>query len=321
MKNKNSVAEINKRNHAKLPAKRHDSTTGLCNIIDGMGLAHAAYNAYSKLSFKGNSTSMLFGVPQMIKSILHRYPCSKLIVCWDGIKHPKRMELLPEYKEHRLKKRDPKERALMEEEIIKLRQLLYRMGIAQAYDPDVEGDDMLYFVYREMIKGYRINIVSGDKDFIQLINYDTQIYNPRNNSPLSIYGCPADFPSDITQFVDFLCLTGDDSDDIPGYRGVGPKTALKFFGQFDSIRSYLESDKLFTGLTDKDKLREIYKRNRTLIDLPYFCKRYYPKDYMPKYYRDKKHPTFNDIKYRSICMKYRLKTMLYPAFIEIFKNL
>lgn len=320
-KNKGSIGEIFKRQQLSFPKRRHDSNAPLCNIIDGMGLAHAAFNAYGKLSFQGNSTAIVFGVPQMIKSTLQRYPCKKLIVCWDGVKHPKRMELLPEYKGHRLKKRDPEERRKFEEQIADLRKLLFRMGIPQAYDPNVEGDDMLYMVQKEMIKLYRINIISGDKDFYQLINYDCSVYNPRTNSPFSAFGCPSDFPCELPQFIDYLCLVGDESDDIPGYRGCGPKTAEKFLKAFGSIKTYLDSNKEFAGLNDKDKLREIYRRNRRLIDLELFCRKYYPQDYKFTYYKDKSCPNFNEVKYRTFCLKYNLKTMLYPKFMEPFKNL
>lgn len=316
---KNDVPAVFKRLREKLPPARHNSNVGLCNVVDGMGLVHAAYNAYSKLSFQGTSTSIVFGVPQMLKSIIQRYKGERLIVCWDGVLHPKRMKLLPEYKQHRQKKRDPVERARMEDQIKQLRRLLYRMGICQAYDRTVEGDDMVYFVTKEMVKAYRVNIVTSDKDFIQLLNHDVQIYNPRTNSPIAASGCPADFPCEIPQFVDYLCLVGDDSDDIPGYRGVGPATAGKFFRQFESIKEYLDSKKEFGGITDKERLADIYKRNRKLIDLPYFCARYYPEDYQIKYYKDSMFPSFNFERYRQFCLKYNLKTMLYPQFYNVFQ--
>lgn len=304
----------------KLPTKRHEHGAQEMLLVDGMGFVHAAYNSYSGLSSGGSSTSILFGVPQMIKSLIKRFPGAKLIMCWDGVHHPKRLELLPEYKSHRQKKRDPKERTAMEKQIRKLRKLLFYMGIAQAYDKEVEGDDMLYMVYREKIKGYYIRIVSGDKDFIQLLNYDCQIYNTRTNSPIDVHGCPGDIPVPPFQHVDYLCLAGDESDDIPGYRGCGPKTAQKFLKQFESIKQYLKSDEDFAGLNDKDKLREIYRRNRLLIDLPKFCNLYYPTEYKPRMYRGRSSPTFDEGRFRKMCERYRLKTMLYPAFIDLFKN-
>lgn len=318
---KDSIESVNKRMRDKLPKQRHDAGHKVCNIIDGMGLVHAAHNAYSKLSFQGNSTAVIFGVPQMIKSTLQRFKSDKTIIAWDGVKHPKRMELLPGYKEHRLKSRDPKERELMEKEILRLRKLLYYMGIPQAYDPKVEGDDMLYFVYKQMILTHRINIISGDKDFNQLINHDCQVYNPRTNDIHGTFAFTGEHSIEVPQFVDYLCLVGDKSDDIPGYYGFGPATAIKFFKQFYSIKEYLDSDKVFTGLTDKEKVAEIYKRNRRLIDLRLFCKKYYPEDYQITYYKDQQFPEFNEDKYREVCIKRNLKTMLYPGFMDIFKNL
>lgn len=315
------LAPIFARLHTKLRKARHDNNAEICNIVDGMGLVYAAYNAYSKLSFRGSSTAIIFGVPQMLKTLVQRFQSSKFIICWDGVRNAKRIELLPEYKSHRSKKRDPKEKERIDRDAATVRKLIYRMGIPQAYDPAIEGDDMVYFVWKEMVKAYKVTIISGDKDFIQLLDYDTQIYNPRTNSPLSVHGCPADFPVEVPQFVDYLCLIGDDSDDIPGYRGCGPKTAQKFFKQFYTIKAYLESSEEFAGLSDKEKLGEIYWRNRRLIDLKFFAKKYYAHDYVPIYYKEKQFPVFNDEKYRAFCLKYNLKTMLYPAFINTFKNL
>lgn len=320
-KNKDTLTNHFKKLKEKLPPRRHDQGAQEMLVVDGMGIVHAAYNSYRGLSSGGSSTSLLFGVPQMIKSLLKRFPGSKIIICWDGKHHPKRLELLPGYKSHRQKKRDPKDRALMEKQIKKVRKLLFYMGIPQAYDIDVEGDDMLYFVYREKIKAYYLRLVTGDKDFIQLINYDCQIYNPRTNSPIDVHGCPGDIPVPVFQHVDYLCLTGDESDDIPGYRGCGPKTAQKFLKQFDSINQYLKSDEDFAGLNDKDKLREIYHRNRLLIDLKRFCNLHYPEDYRARMYRGRSSPTFDEARYRQMCTRYRLKTMLYPAFIEFIKTI
>lgn len=321
MKNKENLSNYFKQMKDHLPKRRHENNQEELLVVDGMGFVHAAYNSYSGLSSGGSSTSLIYGVPQMIRSLLKRFPGDKIIICWDGEHHPRRLELLPEYKSHRKKKRDPVERAKMEKQIVKLRKLLYYMGIPQAYDPKVEGDDMLYFVYREKIKAYYIRIVSGDKDFIQLINYDCQIYNQRTNSPIDVHGCPNDIPVPPYQHVDYLCLTGDESDDIPGYRGCGPKTAQKLLSKFGSIRAYLESDEDMPGVGDKESLRDIYKRNRELINLPYFCKKNYPEDYKPLYYRDRTTPAFSETKFRELCIKYRMKTMLYPAFIDFFKNL
>lgn len=315
---KTTVTAIEKRLDEFLPKRIHNPTDIPAVVIDGMGLAYAAYASYSKLSFKGSSTAMIFGVPQMIKTILKRYPTDRLIVCWDGDRNKKRLEILPGYKGHRDKKRDPNERKKFLADIEKLKKILHRLGIAQAYDKEVEGDDMVYFVAQNTVKTHRVVIVSSDKDMHQLINFDISVYNPRTNEIFTPFAFKGTYPIELPQFVDYLCLTGDKSDDIPNYSGFGPETASKFFDKYYRVKDYLKSKAVFAGLADKKEVEILYKRNRKLIDLPYFCKRYYPENYQVKFYRDNQFPNYNPEKYRSLCLKFNLKTMLYPEFIKCF---
>lgn len=324
MKNKQTTAEINKRLNHYLPKRRHPVGAGskICLVIDGMNMVYAAYYSYSRLSFKGASTSIVFGVPQMLKSIMGRYKPEKIIVCWDGDKHPKRLEICPEYKAHREKNRKPEERKKFLKQVKKLRVLLYRMGIQQAYDRKVEGDDMVYFITQEVVKTHRVIIVSADKDFHQLINHDISIYNPRTNLPYSTFAFKGDHFVEVAQFVDYLCLVGDDSDNIKGYIGIGPARASTFFEKFYRIKDFLNNKKAeYPGMADKDQVEKVYRRNRTLIDLPYFCHKYYPEDYKPRYYKLKQFPQWDEVLYRKMCIKYNLRTMLTTQFIDTFKNL
>lgn len=324
MKNKkHSVAEISKRLQLYLPKKRHDTSTKICLVIDGMGLAYAAKYAHGKLSFRGTSTSLLFGVPQMIKSIVSRYRPEKVIVCWDGIRNPKRLEVYPDYKKKRDLKRDPVEQKRFKREVKKLRVLLYRMGIPQAYDKMVEGDDMVYFVVSEAVKTNKVIIYSGDKDFHQLINHDVWIFKPgKHGGPVSTFAFKGGYPVEVPQWIDYQCLVGDDSDNITGYRGIGVVRAGQFFEKFYRIKDFLKDKKAeFSGMTDKEEVERIYKRNRLLMDLEYFCKRYYPEGYKPIFYKGKRFPKWNEALYRKMCIKYNLRTMLSPSFTDIFKDL
>lgn len=317
MKNKNP--DLEKRAQAFFKRKRHDTTTPLCLIIDGMNIAYQAFYAYLKLSHQGKSTSIRFGFPQILKGILQMYKAEKIIVCWDGEKHPKRMELLPNYKGHREKGRDPKARKKFIAEIKSLRYLLKTMGIPQAYNPHMEGDDMIYWVHKTMQPFYRIMIITADKDMHQLINYDTTVYNPRNKIPYSNFAYICDHLVEPYQFVDYLCLVGDTSDDIPGYRGIGPAKASQFFKQFKGIEEYLKSSKDFAGLVDKEKLKEVWERNRLMLDLKYFNEQYHtPKDIL--YYKNKRNPIFNEAKFTAYCLKYGLKTMTTETFKRPFIN-
>lgn len=315
-----TLPAIQSRLNEALPPRRHEVGSSQIMIIDGMNIAYQAKHAYAKLSFMGKSTALVFGIPSIIKGLIREKNPSKVIVAWDGKRSKERIELLPEYKSHRDEGKDPKEKEMFYQQLHKVRKLLYYLGIAQAHNEDVEGDDMLYMLTQYYQKLSRVLIVSGDKDFNQLINHDVSIYNPRTKVPQDTFAFIADTGVELPQFVDYLCLIGDKSDDIPGYRGCGEATAKKFLRKYWSIKKYLKSDDDFPGLTDKEKLAEIYKRNKMLIDLKKFFKKHLSYEQMT-FYRDSKDPMFNDEKFTAFCNKYGLKSFKLPDFKNTFKNL
>jgi len=318
MTKKNNVAATDKRTDEFLPKRLHEASSNRALVIDGMGLVYAAYHSYSKLRYKGKSTSIIFGVPQMMKTLLKMHPTDRLIVCWDGDRNKDRIRILPTYKSHR--KWDPAEREKFDEQVRRLRKVLHALGVTQAYDRKIEGDDMVYFVVNQVVKTQRVLIASGDKDMNQLINHDISVLNIRTGEIITPFAFKGTYPVELPQFVDYLCLSGDSSDDIPNYTGFGPVTARKFFESFYTVKQYITSPKDFPGMADKEGVLEHYKRNRKLIDLRYFCKRYYPATYTPRYYAHKQFPNYDEGEYRRLCFRFNLKTMLDLKFIKAFQN-
>lgn len=316
-----STTAIDSRARNYLPPQKHDSGAGRCFVIDGMNLAYIAYYSRFGLSSKGKSTAIMFGMLQDIRSLMQLYKAHKVVVCWDGVKHPHRMKILPEYKSHREKDRTPEQRAKFLKEIERTRKLLYYLGIPQAYNKNMEGDDMVYWITNKYVNLYKVWIISGDKDFCQLINYDVQVYNPRTKSSYSTFAFICDNKVEINQYVDYLCLMGDKSDDIPGYYGIGEVRAANFLSKFKSISAFLKDpDAEFSGISDKEKLEQVWKRNRQLIDLRRFnTKHHSEKDIT--FYRGKSMPKVNEAKFYQLCRKYSLKTFLVPKFITPFEQL
>jgi len=300
--------------------KLSKSEPPLALIIDGDNLAHAALYSYKRLSYKGKSTSVIFGLPSMLRPLVTQTNADKLIICWDGKKHQKRLELNPKYKSHREEKRDPVLRADYFRQKFAVMRYFKLLGVCQAYDENIEGDDMVYLVNKKMLrKGYNTKIISGDKDMEQLISKYTTVYNHREKLTLvpgKLYEAYRSIKE--TQIVDYICLTGDDSDDIEGYRGIGPVNAVKFLNQHGSIELFLGSKKTF-GSIDKDKLAALYKINKPLIDLAVFNKKY-NKGIKATFYKGKFCPKYNELKYLAFCTKYGLKTQLTKQFINTFNN-
>jgi 5'-3' exonuclease len=155
----------------------------------------------------------------------------------------------------------------------------------------------------------------------QLINYNVTVYCPRNKTAFTPFAFIADHQCEISQYVDYLCLVGDKSDDIPGYRGIGPARASAFFKAYKNIQQYLDDKNAeYSGLSDKQKLAEIYKRNRLMIDLRYFNERYH-KGTEITYFKNKRSPKFNEERFNLMCTKYNLKTFLTETFKKPFKAL
>lgn len=305
-----------------LPPRIHRSGSAKsCLIVDGMNIAYQAFYAYAKLSYQGKNTSILYGFINILRPIIKQYEPEKVIICWDGFKHPERLKTIPEYKSHREKSRDPKKRKRFIHQIKRVRKLLYYLGIAQAYNPSIEGDDMIYLVSKRMKALYRIIIVSADKDFKQLINHDVSIYHPRSKYLETLFAFSANnYGLEVPQYKDFLCLVGDDTDDIPGYPHIGEKRASSLLTKFYSINDYLSSPVDIPGLTDKDKLRKIYLRNNKMINLRYFNEKYH-KNTKIQYFKNKHNPTFNLPKFKEYCLLHGLKTSIYPNFLEPFQKL
>jgi 5'-3' exonuclease len=318
--------KVPKRVPVILPAKRHEPGEKVVVLVDGMNLAYRAYWAYSKLKYKTLDKTLdiglYYGALDLIRTWLMRngWRLDKLIIFWDGRRDPKRMKIYPGYKSKRDGKRDSRKHGKFMRKVKKLRSFFNSMGIAQALDPRVEGDDMCYLLIKEYIAFNRIVIISGDRDFDQLVNHDVSVYDPGKDR-ITVPGLVGahNYGLNINQLVDFKCLAGDHSDTIPGYGGIAEVRGAAFLEKFGSIQKYLADKKAeFPGLADKEKLAKVYKKNRLLMDIKYFMEKFYSNRKV-RYYRDQKYPEFNEQKYLDYCSKWGLKTFRTDKYINQLK--
>ena len=118
--------------------------------------------------------------------------------------------------------------------------------------------------------------------------------------------------------MDYLCLTGDDSDNIPGYRGIGDKKAKHLIHSFGSIKDFLKSEKQFLNI-DKQLLKAVYKVNRELIDLKYFYKKNLKNKVKLALYN--KNPKLDIAKVSKISNSFNINTFKKEEFIKPFRKL
>lgn len=223
-------------------------------LVDGHALAYRAYFAFIKnplMNSRGENTSAIFGFTRAIMQLMKKYAPRYLAVVFDSEEETERHREYREYKAHR--ERMPDE---MAGQLPVILELLDALGVPVVIRPGYEADDILATLARRAAaSGMDVKIVSGDKDMFQLLSGRVRVIRPSRGTALEDEIGPEyvekRFGLRPEQVVDLLALMGDSSDNIPGIRGVGEKTALKLlhsFGSLDAILNGLEEVK-------PDKLR------------------------------------------------------------------
>ena len=293
-------------------------------VFDGNHLAHRAYYKFANLkTLDGSKTSIIYGLVYILESVIRRLGPDEVIVTFDGGHSNHRVALLPGYKQREKKLGFDYDDFIRQKETAK--ETVKCLGIKVAHKKGYEADDIITMIARRYsVMGWETIIVSGDKDFNQLLmpsNFSTHgainIFNTNKGKLIEPRTLTSFYPYTPNQCVDFLSLTGDDSDKIPGYRGLGEIKSLELINEFGGVRKFLKSDKQF-GKVNKDLLKEVYNRNRQLIDLKWYYRKYLLREEIP--YENPK-PLFDFLELKRICSLHEVNTFLKPQFIQTFKNL
>ncbi|CNI50253.1 DNA polymerase I [Yersinia pekkanenii] len=209
-------------------------------LVDGSSYLYRAYHAFPPLTNgSGEPTGAMYGVLNMLRSLLLQYRPSHVAVVFDAKGKTFRDELFAEYKSHRPPMPDD-----LRAQIEPLHQMVKAMGLPLLVVSGVEADDVIGTLAQEAEKaGHSVLISTGDKDMAQLVTPNVTLINTMNNAILGPqevcekYGVPPEL------IIDFLALMGDSSDNIPGVPGVGEKTAqalLQGLGGLDALFSNLD---------------------------------------------------------------------------------
>jgi DNA polymerase-1 len=233
------------------------------------------------------------------------------------------LEILPTYKAKRSESITGNEvREAIQEQRPTVMKLIYALGICQAYSKQVEGDDMLYMVwrrYKRLIKSgksYKLIIVSRDKDFHQLIDKDTSVWDPFKGMLLTKNNLKALFNYEPHEVVDYLCLLGDSSDNIPGYRGFGEKRVREFIDNYKLVNGQYRIKKPMR--VDLIKLADTLAVNRKLIDLAMFHRKHQPNKTI-EYFNSKRNPKLDVGAVKNIARKYSIGTFFKSDFLKTFE--
>ncbi|ATZ10001.1 DNA polymerase I [Erwinia amylovora] len=213
-------------------------------LVDGSSYLYRAYHAFPPLTNSaGEPTGAMYGVLNMLRSLLLQYKPSHVAVVFDAKGKTFRDELFEEYKSHRPPMPDD-----LRAQIEPLHKMVKAMGLPLLAIPGVEADDVIGTLALEAEKAGRAVLIStGDKDMAQLVTPDITLINTMNNAILGPdevvekYGIPPSL------MIDFLALMGDSSDNIPGVAGVGEKTAQALLQGLGGVKDiYANLDKVAT---------------------------------------------------------------------------
>jgi DNA polymerase I len=238
-------------------------------IIDGHSYAYRAFHAIRELhSPSGQPTNAIYGFIKMLAKLRANVAPTHWIVVWDGGLSAERMAALPEYKAQR-----PEMPEHLRPQLDEIVSYLEAAGVASFCREGVEADDVIACLARRAEKmSWMTVIASADKDFMQLVSAGVGLLNPHDKTEAiwtdeQVRNKTGVGPS---QIVDWLSLTGDNVDNIPGVPGVGPKTAADLLNQFGSVEKLfgrlgeVKSERLRTALLNS---REAVNRNRELVRL------------------------------------------------------
>ncbi|MBP2847530.1 DNA polymerase I [Dickeya oryzae] len=215
-------------------------------LVDGSSYLYRAYHAFPPLTnAAGEPTGAMYGVLNMLRSLLQQYHPSHVAVVFDAKGKTFRDDLFEHYKSHRPPMPDD-----LRAQIEPLHRMVKAMGLPLLSVSGVEADDVIGTLAQQAERaGKPVLISTGDKDMAQLVTPQITLINTMNNTILGPDEVCAKYGIPPSLIIDFLALMGDSSDNIPGVPGVGEKTAqalLQGVGGLDAL--YGNLDKI-AGLT------------------------------------------------------------------------
>ena len=291
-------------------------------LLDGNSLAFRAFYALPAENFKtqgGLTTNAVYGFTAMLINLLRDEKPTHVAAAFDVSRKTFRKEKYPEYKEGRAATPDE-----FRGQIDITKEVLGALGITVLAEEGFEADDLIATLATQgEADGFRVLVVTGDRDSLQLVSDDVTVLYPKKGvSDLHRFTPDAvveKYGLTPTQYPDFAALRGDPSDNLPGIPGVGEKTAAKWINQYGSLQALVDHVDEVKGKVG-DSLRANLSNvilNRELTDLV----KDVPLAHAPEglrvqpWDRDRIHQLFDDLEFR--VLRDRLFDTLAPVEPEV----
>ena len=206
-------------------------------LIDGTTLVFRAYYALGDLSRSdGQPTQAVYGVINMLRSLMREHKPEHIAFVMDAPGGTFRHEIYPDYKANR-----PSAPEDLRWQIDKIKDVVQAMGVDLVCEFGVEADDVIAtLATRARDEGRDCLILSGDKDLMQLVDEHILVEDPMRKVRFDAAGVEKKYGVPPARMIDYQCLVGDSTDNIPGVDKVGPKTAANWLKQYGSLEGVIK---------------------------------------------------------------------------------
>ncbi|PSK26837.1 DNA polymerase I [Nocardia seriolae] len=274
-------------------------------LLDGHSLAYRAFFALPAENFKthgGQTTNAVYGFTAMLINLLRDEKPTHVAAAFDVSRKTFRTEAYPEYKANRSTTPDE-----FKGQVETTQEVLGALGIPVMAIDGFEADDVIATLTTQAVpEGFKVLIVTGDRDSLQLVNENVTVLYPKKGVSELTRFTPAAVEEKYgltpQQYPDFAALRGDPSDNLPGIPGVGEKTAAKWVREYGDLATLVDQVDKVKG-TVGDALRANLSSvvlNRQLTEMVKDVALPYTPDQlaMQPWDRDKIHRLFDELEFR-----------------------
>jgi len=239
-------------------------------LVDGSSYLYRAFHALPDLrSPDGHPTGAMHGMVNMLRRLRADYPAAYIACVFDAKGKTFRDDMYPEYKATRASMPDD-----LRLQIEPIHEAVKAMGWPILMVDGVEADDVIGTLSLSAAQaGMNVVVSTGDKDLAQLVNPQVMLINTMTNEKMDEAGVLAKFGVPPNRIIDYLTLIGDTVDNVPGVSKCGPKTALKWLTQYDSLDGVIANADKITGAVGQN-LRDALEwlpKGRELITVKLDC--------------------------------------------------
>jgi len=229
-------------------------------LVDGNSYVYRAFYAIKGLTnSKGFPTNAIYGFTTTLLKIIREKKPDGVAVFFDTPELTERHRIFKEYKAHR-----PETPGELVQQLPRIREMIKAFNISIFEMPGYEADDLIGTVAKGIAKkAASVFIVTADKDMLQLVDENIRIYDPVKDRILDDKYVKEKFGLDPERVPEFMALTGDAADNIPGIKGIGEKTAKELLTTFKGLDELLSHPEMIK----KERLRSLVSENADIARL------------------------------------------------------